>query len=166
MINILNINDARQSDNWDQIMSVPQRLTLGPDNLLRIEPVEALASLRQEHQHVGRTILSANREIVLDQIRGNTMELAMEIDPGEARWIRLNVLRSPTAEEQTSITFYNFDRQLTYWYQTAGEVVLDATRSSALFDVWLRPPERAILRRARNRSECACSSIAVWSRCL
>ena len=81
VINILNINDAKQSDDWDQIMSVPQRLTLGPDKLLRIEPIEALASLRGEHRHVGQTVLAANEEIVLDQIQGNTLELAVEIDP-------------------------------------------------------------------------------------
>ena len=75
------------------------------------------------------------------------MELAMEIDPKEARWVQLNVLRSPNAEEQTSITFFNFDRELTYWYQTPGEVVLDGSRSSTLGDVWLRPPERAVLQR-------------------
>jgi beta-fructofuranosidase len=56
-------------------------------------------------------------------------------------------LRSPHAEEQTSITFYNFDRQLTYWYHAAGELVLDGSRSSVLSDVWLRPPERAVLKR-------------------
>ncbi len=147
VINILNINDARQSDDWDQIMSVPQRLTLGPDKQLRIEPVAALASLRGEHRRVGRTLLAANEELVLDQIQGNTLELAVEIDPQLSRWVQLNVLRSPGAEEQTSFTFYNFDRQLTYWYQTAGEVVLDGSRSSTLPDVWLRPPERAIIRR-------------------
>ena len=148
VINILNINDARYSEHWDQIMSVPQRLSLGQDKLLRIEPVEALASLRGDHQQIGRTVLPANREIVLGQIRGKAMELSVEIDPKEARWVQLNVLRSPHAEEQTAITFFNFDRQLTYWYQTAGEVVLDGSRSSTLSDVWLRPPERAIMRRS------------------
>jgi len=147
VINILNINDARYSEHWDQIMSVPQHLTLGQDKLLRIEPVAALASLRGEHQHVDRTLLPANQEMVLDHIRGNTMELAVEFDPKEARWVQLNVLRSPNAEEQTSITFFNFDRQLAYWYQTPGQVVLDGSRSSTLPDVWLRPPDRAVMRR-------------------
>ncbi len=147
VVNILNINDGRPSDDWDQIMSVPQHLTLGTDKQLRIEPIEALASLRGDHQHVGRTMLAANEEILLDQIQGNTLELAVEIDPQLSRWVQLIVLRSPNAEEQTSITFYNFDRQLTYWYHTAGELILDGSRSSMLPDVWLRPPERAIMRR-------------------
>jgi beta-fructofuranosidase len=147
VINILNLNDALYSEHWDQIMSVPQRLTLGPDKRLRIEPVEALASLRGEHRQIGRTVLPANREIVLDLIRGNTLELAVEIDPKEARWVQLNILRSPDAGEQTSITFFNFDRQLAYWYHAAGEIVLDGSRSSTLPDVWLRPPERVVMKR-------------------
>ncbi|MHB8970909.1 MAG: GH32 C-terminal domain-containing protein [Pirellulaceae bacterium] len=147
VINILNINDARQSDEWDQIMSVSQHLTLGTDKLLRIEPIAALATLRGDHWHVGRQVLAANQEIVLDRIQGNTLELAVEIDPQLSRWVQLNVLRSPNAEEQTSITFYNFDRQLTYWYHCAGELILDGSRSSMLPDVWLRPPEQAVLKR-------------------
>ena len=145
--NILNINDARQSDDWDQIMSVPQHLTLGTDKLLRIEPIDALSSLRGDHRHVGRQVLAANQEVVLDQIEGNTLELAVEIDPQLSRWVQLNVLRSPNAEEQTSITFFNFDRQVTYWYHPAGELVLDGSRSSVLPDVWFRPPERAVMKR-------------------
>ncbi len=147
VVNILNINDGRYSEDWDQIMSVPQRLTLGDDKLLRVRPIESLASLRREHRQVAKTVLPANKELVLESIRGNTMELELEIDPRESRWLQLNVLRSPDGEEQTSITFYNFERELTYWYQTPGEVVLDGTRSSTLPDVWIRPPERVVLRR-------------------
>ena len=91
--------------------------------------------------------MPANKEIVLKGIEGNTMELEVEIDPKNARWVQLNVLRSPGAEEQTSITFYNHDKRLAFWYDTPGKVVLDGSRSSTLSDVWLRPPERAIMRR-------------------
>jgi beta-fructofuranosidase len=147
VINILNINDGKQSDDWDQIMSLAQRLTLGDDKALRIEPVAAITALRGEHQHVGETTLPANKEIVLEAIRGNTLELNVEIDPKLSRWVQLNVLRSPDAAEQTSITFYNYDRKLTYWYDTQAEIVLDGSRSSTLDDVWVRPPERAIIMR-------------------
>ena len=142
VINILNINDGRHSDDWDQIMSLPQHLTLRPDSQLQIEPVNALVALRMEHQHVGETVLPANKEIVLESIQGDTLELEAEFDPQLARWVQLNVLRSPNAEEQTSITFYNFDRKLSIWYDTKAVVCLDGTRSSTLPDVWLRPPER------------------------
>ena len=145
VINILNINDGKHSDDWDQIMSLPQRLTLGPDSQLHLEPVAALAQLRGPHQRVGPIPLSANAETVLEGVEGAAMELDVEIDPGMARWVQLNVLRSPGAEEQTSITFYNFDRKLSYWYHTSGVVCLDGSRSSTSPDVWLRPPERTTL---------------------
>ncbi len=140
-------NHGKPSDDWDQVMSLTQRMTLGPDKLIRIEPVDAVASLRGEHRQVEETAMPANQEIILEGIEGNSMELEVEIDPGNARWVQLNVLRSPGAEEQTSITFYNYDQKLAFWYDTPGVICLDGTRSTTLPDVWPRPPERANLAR-------------------
>jgi beta-fructofuranosidase len=150
VINILNINDGMYSSDWDQLMSLPQRLTLGPDKLLRIQPVDAVASLRAHHQHIEDMAMPANNEIVLPQISGKALELEAEIDPKESRWVQLNVLRSANAEEVTSITFYNYDRKLAYWYHTKGVVCLDGSHSSARPDVWMRPPERADLERGEE----------------
>ena len=55
------------------------------------------------------------------------------------------MLRSPEAEEQTSITFYNYDRKLSIWYDTKAVVSLDGSRSSTSPDVWVRPPEEVVL---------------------
>jgi beta-fructofuranosidase len=147
VVNILNINDGRHSDDWDQIMSVAQQLNLGSDSKLRMRPVDAVASLRGGHVRLEDTLLPANQELILSKVAGNSLELDLEIDPQRARWVQLNVLRSPNAEEQTSITFYNFDRTISNWYHTPGEICLDATRSSTLSDVWIRPPERAVFER-------------------
>jgi len=147
VINILNINDGESSKEWDQIMSLAQRLTWGPDSLLRIAPMETVASLRGVHEHIGETVLPANKDILLNSIKGNTMELSVEIDPKMSRWVQLNVLQSPDAEENTSITFYNFDRKLSVWYQTKGVICLDGTRSSNNPNTWIRPPERADIER-------------------
>jgi beta-fructofuranosidase len=144
-INILNINDGKPSEDWDQIMCVAQRLNLGADSQLRIAPVEATASLRGGCQTIGETVLPANEEIILRGIEGNTVELGLEIDPKLARWVQLNVLRSSNAEEQTSITFYNYDRKLSIWYDTKAVVCLDGSRSSISPDVWVRPPEAVVL---------------------
>ena len=150
VINIMNINDGKQSDEWDQIMSLPQQLTLDKSKALHISPIEATKILRKKHAYIEEITLPANKEVLLESIKGNTIELFAEIDPKLSRWVQLNVLRSPNAEEKTSITFYNYDRKLTYWYDTKGEVVLDGTHSSILKDVWLRPPERAIMERKQE----------------
>ena len=151
VFNILNINDGMYSPDWDQLMSLPQHLTLGPDKLLRIEPVDAVSSLRGEHRHIEEMSLPANKEIVLPQISGRAIELDAEIDPKDARWVQLNVLRSPDAEEFTSITFYNYDRKLAYWYYTRSVVCLDGLHSSTRPDVWMRPPERAEMERGQDK---------------
>ena len=148
VINILNINDGENSKEWDQIMSLAQQLSLGPNHQLRITPVEAVKSLRANHQHISEITLPANQDIVLNSIKGHTMELIAEIDPQSSRWVQLNVFRSPGAEEQTSITFYNFDRKLSVWYETPGVISLDGTRSSTHPDTWIRPPEQATLQRS------------------
>lgn len=131
-------------------MSVAQQLNLGSDSKLRMRPVDAVASLRGGHVRLESTLLRANQELILRKVAGNSLELDLEIDPQTARWVQLNVLRSPNAEEQTAITFYNFDRTISNWYHTPGEICLDATRSSALPDVWIRPPERAVFERGTD----------------
>ena len=129
-------------------MSLAQRLSLGPDKRLRIEPVTAVATLRGAHRYRGATRLAANQELVLDDIGGDTLELEVEIDPQAARWVQINVLRSPDAQERTSINFYNYDRHLSYWHFTPGEICLDGTLSSQSPEAWVRPPERAVMQRA------------------
>ena len=124
--------------------------TLDKSKALHISPIEATKILRKKHAYIEEITLPANKEVVLESIKGNTIELFAEIDPKLSRWVQLNVLRSPNAEEKTSITFYNYDRKLTYWYDTKGEVVLDGSHSSILEDVWLRPPERAIMERKQE----------------
>ena len=43
---------------------------------------------------------------MLAGIEGNALELAIELDPGKASMVELNVLRSPGREEYTRIAFY------------------------------------------------------------
>ncbi len=143
---IHNINEGKPTQGWNHLMSLVRRLRLDEDNTLSIEPVAAMASLRAQHQHIDETALSANRDIVLESIAGNAMEFALEIDPQDAREISLDVLRSPDAEERTTIRFlkqaylsHNRDGQC--YKQDA--LVLDATRASLRPDVLARPPEIA-----------------------
>ena len=74
-------------------MALVRRLTLGIDNTLRIEP------FRPQHTGMSETHIPANREIVLGDVSGNTMELVVEIVPQKAREISTCVMRSPEAEE-------------------------------------------------------------------
>ena len=138
IIAIFNMNPGKPSRGWNQIMTLPRRLTLRGKNDLNIEPAGDIESLRGQHWHVGERPLPANKDIVLEDIRGNAMELAAEIDTRGAPMVELNVLRSPQAEEVTRIRFYQGRG-----YRGASVLSIDSSCSSTLPDAQSRPPENA-----------------------
>jgi beta-fructofuranosidase len=146
VIAIFNMNPAKNTVGWNQIMTLPMRLTLGPPDQpdrLRIEPAGDLESVRGKHHHIDETTLPANKEIVVEGVQGNAMELAAEIVPKGASMIELKVLRSPNAEEFTRITFQTSRGYRGYHRQFNSVISLDNTRSSILPDVRSRAVEAA-----------------------
>ena len=146
VIAIFNVNPAKKTSGWNQIMTLPRRLTLAGKDELAIEPAGDIASLRGTAVRVGPTPLPANEEVLLNSVQGNALEIAAEIDVKGAPLIELTVLRSPKREEFTRIAFFK-DRG----YRTRGlkpermmsVVTIDSSRSSALPDARSRIPENA-----------------------
>lgn len=151
---IFNMNPGKPTKGWNQIMTLPRRLTLPPEGAfdpLVIEPAGAIESLRYGHQHVRTTELPANKEIVLQQIKGNAMEMIAEVDVKNAPMVELDVLRSSKAEEVTRIRFYKnrgyrhreYGRTRPNARKTGSFVVIDSSTSSIAPDVQSRSPEKA-----------------------
>ncbi|MEM7131099.1 MAG: glycoside hydrolase family 32 protein [Chloroflexota bacterium] len=159
---IFNMNPGKPTEDWNQIMTLPRRLTLDENGELRQEPDGDIESLRYAHKSVGNTRLPANQEVVLDSIEGNAMELKMELDPKDAQMLEINVLCSPNKEEFTRISYYKhrgFRRRFRVPNATAlnansdqlrnrpirheSLITLDNTYSSTLPDVRSRAPETA-----------------------
>jgi beta-fructofuranosidase len=105
VIILFNMNPGKPTGEWNQIFTLPRRLTLIGKNEIGQEPAGDIISLRGEFRKVEAMKLPANKEIVLKNIRGNAMEIDLEIDPKDAPVIELNVLRSPGKEEYTQINF-------------------------------------------------------------
>lgn len=157
VIIIFNMNPGKPTGTWDQIMTLPRRLTLNGKEDLGIEPAGDTESLRFNPQSVKNMKLPANKEIVLNNIKGNTMELNVEIDPKMSPMIELNVLRSPNKEEFTRIAFFrgrgfNAIRQGTKDLQPAGTpqsnfngslISIETSYASLHPDVNPRAPETA-----------------------
>jgi beta-fructofuranosidase len=152
VIIIFNMNPGRPTEGWDQLMSLPRRLTLLSEDRVGMEPAGDIESLRYDHQQVGPMTLPANKDIVLESIRGNAMEIIAEIDPKEAPTIEVDVLRSPNKEEFTRISFFK-QRGYRDWERYAGWewaemlkakyslITLASSHSSILPDVMSRAPE-------------------------
>jgi beta-fructofuranosidase len=138
VIAIFNMNPGKPTKGWNQIMSLPRLLTLAGKDDLRIEPAGDIESLRTSHQHVGTTQLPANQELVLENIRGNAMEIVAEIDARKAQMFEMNVLRSPDKQEYTRIAFFRGRG-----YRGKSLITIDSSYSSNLPDVRSRAPETA-----------------------
>jgi len=93
-----------QRAGWCGTMTLPRVLSLGDDNLLQIDPVEELKTLRLNPRRIENLTVAAGEEKALDGIRGDSLELEIGIDPGNTRQFGLKVRCSPDGREQTVIT--------------------------------------------------------------
>ena len=145
VIVIFNMNPGKPTEGWNQIMTLPRRLTLLGDDQLGIEPAGDIESVRGEHKHVDTMMLPANKEIVLEDIQGDAMEIVAEIDTKASQMVELNVLRSPGKEEHTRIAFFRGRG-----YRGKSLLTIDNSYSSDLPDVRSRAPETAPIALGRD----------------
>ena len=152
VIIIFNMNPGKPTVGWNQIMTLPRRLSLLSKDELGIEPAGDIESLRYNVKRVNTMTLPANKEIVLKGINGNAMEMVIELDPKNAQSVELNVLRSPNKEEYTRIVFYkgkgfNKGRQSGPGQSSVNInyslLSIESSYSSILPDVQTRAPEMA-----------------------
>jgi beta-fructofuranosidase len=141
IIVLFNMNPAKPTEGWDQIMTLPRRLSLLGEEQLGVEPAGDIESLRGTCTKIEPMTLPANEEVVLDNVSGNAIELEAEIDSQAAAMVELDVLRSPDREEYTRIVC----RVNSGNYRKQSTVTIDNSRSSILPDVGCRPPETAPL---------------------
>jgi len=93
----------RNDYGWSGTMTLPRVFSLGSDGTLRIRPPVELEQLRMHPvEHEGLRVVDG-AEIVLQDVRGDCLELALTIDPGEAKRFGLKVRCSPDGREQTAI---------------------------------------------------------------
>ena len=111
---------TRGASGWSGEMSLPRELALGDDNRLRMRPIRELERLRYNEQTVKNVSIPANKEVVLEKIAGNTIELELQIDPQDAKQVGIKVCRSPGGEEETPV-FYDVAEQ---------QLKIDTTKSS------------------------------------
>ncbi|HEX8040770.1 MAG TPA: glycoside hydrolase family 32 protein [Chryseosolibacter sp.] len=150
VIIIFNMNPGKPTGEWNQIMTLPRRLSLSGEDDIAQEPAGDIESLRYGRQEVKALKLPANKEVVLKNIKGNAMELIAEIGAENVPALELNVLRSPKREEFTRIVFFrnrgfNAARQGLSTSNThySSLISIESSYSSLDADVNPRAPETA-----------------------
>ena len=107
VIVIFDMNPAKRSESWDQIMTLHRRLSLSENgNDIDIAVVEGVGSLRRDEISLENFTVSANEELVLDSMQGNSYELEIEVEPQSHSSLVVDVLKSPDSDEYTRISHY------------------------------------------------------------
>jgi len=97
--------ERERESGWSGVMTLPRVLSLGDDGTLCIEPAPEMAVLRRNHRILRGIRLPGGSERSLDGVRGDALELALEMrgqSPGD---FGVKVCCSPDGAEQTLISF-------------------------------------------------------------
>ena len=105
---------------WSGVMSLPRLLSLRPDGSLGVEPVPELEILRGEASRIGPVDLPTGQLLPLPSLAGDSIEVAIELEVGDAAEVAVMVRTSPGREEETVIRYNRIGRQL----------LVDSARSS------------------------------------
>jgi arylsulfatase A len=97
---------------WASVMSLPRIMSLNPDGTLGIRPAPELKALRLNPRRQEDIKLPVDREVTLEGISGECLELYVEFDPQNATEIGIKVRCSPENAEETLISFVPADEIL------------------------------------------------------
>jgi len=111
---------AQRAAGWSGVMSLPRILTMRSDGMLGVEPAPELATLRRKHMQWTDIDLTPTSSDVFSDLRGDTLEIIAEFEPGDATEFGIKVRCSPDGAEQTQISYDRISQRL----------VVDPQRSS------------------------------------
>ena len=115
---------AQLAAGWSGVMSLPRILSPRTDGMLEMRPAPELEVLRGHHWALGNIRLeeepASAPAYTLPDIRGDTLEMVAEFDPGDAIEVGIAVRRSPDGREQTRVLYDRAEQHL----------VIDASNSS------------------------------------
>lgn len=128
--------DRERASGWSGVMTLPRILSLAEDGTLCIEPAPELEVLRMNFRIRRGIQLGADSELVVDEVRGDCLELAVEMEPAGAQEFGVKVRCSPDGSEQTAILFdasfgklkidtsrSTLDKEIRYAYYRSAEAL-------------------------------------------
>jgi beta-fructofuranosidase len=104
--------EAQRAAGWSGVMSLPRILSMRSDGMLGVEPAPELAMLRGKHTRWVDIDLAPTSSDVLGDVRGDTLEISAEFDPGDATEFGIKVRCSPDGAEQTQISYDRIGQRL------------------------------------------------------
>jgi beta-fructofuranosidase len=111
---------AQRAAGWSGVMSLPRVLTFGHAGTLGMAPAPEIEALRGKHHRFEGLPIVPGSFSLLKSVRGDSLEIQTEFEPGASEAVGLTVRSAPDGKEQTSIT-YN---------RTTGNLLLEREHSS------------------------------------
>ena len=96
---------VRSSNGWSGVLSLPRVLTLSVEGELGIDVPQEIESLRYGGSEMHDFKVESDVEMWLDEIRGASLELKMDIESNEATAYGVRVCASPDRQEETSVYY-------------------------------------------------------------
>ncbi len=96
---------AQQAAGWSGEMSLPRVLWLGDDGTLRMKPADELKSLRYRPVEQRGLTVSPDRPLLIEAVRGRSMEVEMETHAPARGAVGLEVCCSADGRERTRIYY-------------------------------------------------------------
>lgn len=115
-------NEAAQlAAGWSGAMSLPRLITPRADGRVGMTPAPEIEALRGAHISHAPYDLPPDASVVLNELHGDMLEIAVTIDPGAAQQTGVSVFASPERDEETRIVY---ERE-------PGRLIIDRTRSGS-----------------------------------
>ncbi|MGO8731327.1 MAG: glycoside hydrolase family 32 protein [Terriglobia bacterium] len=103
---------AQRAAGWSGVMSLPRVLTFGNDGTFGMAPPPEIAALRGRHQRFEGLPIIPGSFSLLKSVRGDSLEIQAEFEPGASEAVGLTVRSAPDGKEQTSITYHRASSRL------------------------------------------------------
>jgi beta-fructofuranosidase len=88
---------------WNGCLALPRLLSLGPDGRPRQQPIAELKKLRG--RHFAASTRTLNHGSFIPDIKGDTLELQMTIEPGDAETFGLKARRAEDGRQAVTISY-------------------------------------------------------------
>lgn len=110
---------VRAEHSWSGTMSLPRILSINDAGQLLVDVPKEIESLRYDPVVAKPVALQSDADLVIDEVRGNSLELYVEMESSDAQEFGVKVCASPDGQEFTVIS-YN---------QGKGKLQVDARKS-------------------------------------
>jgi len=135
---------TRMDHGWSGTMSLPRVLTLGDDGMLRMNVPEEIERLRYNPKEKTNLAISADSELPVNDIRGDSIELIVDFAATEAQQFGVKVCCSPDGQEETLIYYDAVDKKLKI--DTNKSSLVEGSKSIEAGPLELKPGEPLRLR--------------------